>query len=56
MTFIKVVYARLSRIDRSQETGLDTQIKILKRQGVESIFSESQSGSSIDERLKLKSA
>ena len=39
---MKVGYARVSSIDGSQDTGLDTQIEILKRNGVERIFSESQ--------------
>ena len=51
---MKVGYARVSSIDGSQETGLDTQIELLKRHGCERIFSESQSGTSIDKRLKLK--
>ena len=51
---MKVGYARVSSIDGSQETGLDTQIELLKRHGCERIFSESQSGASTDKRLKLK--
>ena len=51
---MKVGYARVSSIDGSQDTGLDTQIEILKRYGVGRIFSESQSGTSIDKRLRLK--
>ena len=51
---MKVGYARVSSIDGSQETGLDTQIELLKRNGVERIFSESQSGTSTDKRLQLK--
>ena len=51
---MKVGYARVSSIDGSQETGLDTQIELLKRHGCERIFSESQSGTSTDKRLKLK--
>ena len=38
---MKVGYARVSSIDGSQETGLDTQVEILKRHGVERIFSYS---------------
>ena len=51
---MKVGYARVSSIDGSQETGLDTQIEILKRHGCERIFSESQSGTSMDKRPQLK--
>ena len=51
---MKVGYARVSSIDGSQDTGLDTQIELLKRHGCERIFSESQSGTSTDKRLKLK--
>ena len=51
---MKVGYARVSSIDGSQETGLDTQIELLKRHGCERIFSESQSGTSTDKRLQLK--
>ena len=51
---MKVGYARVSSIDGSQDTGLDTQIEILKRHGVERIFSESQSGTSTNKRLQLK--
>ena len=51
---MKVGYARVSSIDGSQDTGLDTQIEILKRHGVERIFSESQSGTSTDKRLQLQ--
>ena len=51
---MKVGYARVSSIDNSQQTGLETQIEILKRHGVERIFSESQSGTSTDKRLQLK--
>ena len=51
---MKVGYARVSSIDGSQETGLETQIEILKRHGCERIFSESQSGTSTDKRPQLK--
>ena len=51
---MKVGYARVSSIDGSQETGLDTQIQILKRHGCERIFSESQRGTSMDKRPQLK--
>ena len=51
---MKFGYARVSSIDDSQRNGLETQIKILKRHGVERIFSESQSGTSTDKRLQLK--
>ena len=47
---MKVGYAKVSSIDGSQEIGLDTQIKILKRHGFERIFAESQSGTSMDKR------
>ena len=51
---MKVGYVRVSIIDGSQETGLENQIEILKRHGVERIFSESQSGTSTDKRLQFK--
>ena len=51
---MKVGYARVSSIDGIQDTGLDTQIEILKRHGVDRIFSESQSGTSTNKRLQLK--
>ena len=51
---MKVGYARVSSIDNSQQTGLETQIEILTRHGCERIFSESQSATSTDKRLKLK--
>ncbi len=41
---MKAGYARVSSIDVSQDTGIDNQI--LKRQGCERIFTESQSGTS----------
>ena len=51
---MKVGYARVSSIDGSQETGLETQIEILKKNGCEKIFSESQSGTTTDKREQLK--
>ena len=51
---MKVGYARVSSIDGSQESGLMTQIQILKDYGCEKIFSESQSGTSTDKREELK--
>ena len=51
---MKVGYPRVSSIDGSQETGLNTQIQILKRHGCERIFAESQSGTSMDKRPQLK--
>ena len=51
---LKVGYERVSSINGSQETGLNTQIQILKRHGCERIFAESQSGTSTDKKLKLK--
>ena len=51
---MKVGYARISSIDGSQESGLETQVEILKRHGVESIFSESKSNTSTDKRLQLR--
>ena len=51
---MKVAYARVSSIDDSQDTGLDTQIQILKRHGCETIFAESHSDTSTGKRLKLK--
>ena len=47
---MKVGYSIVSSIDDSQETALDTQIEILKRNGCERIFAESQSGTSMDKR------
>ena len=44
----------MSSIDGSQESGLLTQIQILKDNGCEKIFSESQSGTSTDKREELK--
>ena len=49
---MKVGYARVSSIDGSQDTGLETQIEILKRHGVERIFSESKSGTSTKMNIK----
>ena len=40
---MKVAYSRVSS-ERGQETGLETQIEILKRHGCERIFAEEQSG------------
>ena len=37
---MKVGYARVSSVDGSQETGLDTQVQILKKNGCEKIFKE----------------
>ena len=51
---MKVGYARVSSIDDSQRSGLETQIEILKKNGVQKIFSESQSGTSTDKREQLK--
>ena len=51
---MKVGYGRVSSIDGSQESGLLTQIQILKDNGCEKIFSESQSGTSTDKREELK--
>ena len=51
---MKVGYARVSSIDGSQESGLLTQIQILKDNGCEKIFSESQSGTSTSKREELK--
>ena len=53
-TFYESRVRRVSSIDNSKQTGLETQIEILKRHGVERIFSESQSGTSTDKRLQLK--
>ena len=41
---MKVGYARVSSVDGSQETGLDTQVQILKKNGCEKIFKEMKSG------------
>ena len=49
---MKVGYARVSSIDGSQDTGLETQIEILKRHDVERIFSESKSGTSTEMNIK----
>ena len=51
---MKVGYARVSSIDGSQESGLQTQIQMLQDYGCEKIFSESQSGTSTDKREELK--
>ena len=51
---MKVGYARVSSIDDSQRSGLETQIEILKKNGVQKIFSESQSATSTDKREQLK--
>ena len=51
---MKVGYARVSSIDGSQESGLQTQIQMLKDYGCEKIFSESQSGTSTSKREELK--
>ena len=51
---MKIGYARVSSIDDSQRSGLETQVEILKRNGCEKIFSESQSGTSTDKREQLK--
>ncbi len=51
---MKVAYVRVSSIDGSQDTGLDTLIQILKRHGCERIFAESHSDTLIGKRLKLK--
>ena len=51
---MKVGYARVSSIDGSQETGLETQIEILKKNGVQKIFSESMSGTTTTGREQLK--
>ena len=51
---MKVSYARVSSIDNSQQTGLEIRIEIIKRDGCEKIFTEAQSGTSTDKRLKLK--
>ena len=40
---MKVDYTRVSSIDSSQDTGLDTQIQIVKRHRCERISAESQS-------------
>ena len=51
---MKVGYARVSSIDGSQESGLETQIEILKKHGCQKIFSESQSETTTDKREQLK--
>tara|TARA_B100000212_G_scaffold8780_1_gene6552 strand:- start:41 stop:187 length:147 start_codon:yes stop_codon:yes gene_type:complete len=47
---MKVGYVIVNSIDDSQETALDTQIEILKRNVCEGTFAESQSGTSMDKR------
>ena len=51
---MKVAYARVCSFDSSQDTGLNTQIQILKRHCFERIFAESHSDTSTGKRLKLK--
>ena len=50
---MKVAYSRVSS-DRGQETGMETQIEILKKYGVEKVFFETASGTSTKGRVKLK--
>ena len=50
---MKVAYSRVSS-ERGQETGLETQIEILKKFGVEKVFVETASGTSTKGRDKLK--
>ena len=50
---MKVAYSRVSS-ERGQETGLETQIEILKKFGVEKVFVETASGTSRKGRDKLK--
>ena len=50
---MKVAYSRVSS-ERGQETGLETQIEILKKFGVEKVFFETASGTSTKGRDKLK--
>ena len=50
---MKVAYSRVSS-DRGQETGMETQIEILKKYGVEKVFFETASGTSRKGRDKLK--
>ena len=51
---MKVGYARVSSVDGSQETGLDTQVQILKKNGCEKIFKEMKSGTTTTGRNKLR--
>ena len=51
---MKVGYARVSDVAGSQETGLETQVKILEKNGVSKIFSEMRSGTTMKGRTALR--
>ena len=51
---MKVGYARVSDIAGSQESGLETQIQILEKNGVSKIFSEMRSGTTMKGRTALR--
>ena len=49
---MKVGYARVSSVDGSQLTGLETQVQILKDYGCEKIFTEQKSGTTTKGKFK----
>ena len=51
---MKVGYARVSSVDGSQETGLDTQVQLLKKNGCDKIFTEQKSGTTTKGRNALR--
>ena len=51
---MKVGYARVSSVDGSQESGLDTQVQILEKNGCEKIFKEQKSGTTTKGRDALR--
>ena len=51
---MKVGYARVSDVAGSQESGLETQIQILEKNGVSKIFSEMRSGTTMKGRTALR--
>ena len=51
---MKVGYARVSSVDGSQLTGLETQVQILKDYGCEKIFTEQKSGTTTKGRTALR--
>ena len=51
---MRVGYARVSSVDGSQETGLDTQVQLLKKNGCDKIFTEQKSGTTTKGRNALR--
>ncbi len=51
---MKLGYARVSSVDGSQETGLDTQVQLLKKNGCDKIFTEQKSGTTTKGRNALR--